>query len=198
MSTNLIGSRALRIIRYLYVTAGTAMFLLLVLVVVNSYMLTYYRVQGTSMLPTLEDRQLLFVDRLGVIQFKNQVYIPGVYSIWPNGVIAFSDNATDIAKPLQDELESGSLLLSAKWEALFANRMSVEEFKLLAAETRIFVKKAVPLRTAATKEQLMEIMMAQDFQDLTGQVIKKVVALAQDLESQLMSVLIECECRNER
>ena len=107
-------------------------------------------------------------------------------------------NATDIAKPLQDELESGSLLLSAKWEALFANRMSVEEFKLLAAETRIFVKKAVPLRTAATKEQLMEIMMAQDFQDLTGQVIKKVVALAQDLESQLMSVLIECECRNER
>ena len=53
MSTNLVGSRALRIIRYLYVVAGTAMFLLLALVVVNSYMLTYYRVQGTSMLPTL-------------------------------------------------------------------------------------------------------------------------------------------------
>lgn len=100
-------------------------------------------------------------------------------------------NATDIAKPLQDELETGAQLLSAKWEALFANRMSVEDFKLLAAETRVFVKKAVPLRTAATKEQLMEIMMAQDFQDLTGQVIKKVVALAQDLEAQLMAVLIE-------
>ena len=100
-------------------------------------------------------------------------------------------NATDIAKPLQDELEAGAVLLSAKWETLFANRMSVEDFKLLAAETRVFVKKAVPLRTAATKEQLMEIMMAQDFQDLTGQVIKKVVTLAQDLESQLMAVLIE-------
>jgi chemotaxis protein CheZ len=100
-------------------------------------------------------------------------------------------NATDIAKPLQDELETGAELLSAKWETLFANRMSIEDFKLLAAETRVFVKKAVPLRTAATKEQLMEIMMAQDFQDLTGQVIKKVVALAQDLESQLMAVLIE-------
>ena len=37
----------------------------------------------------------------------------------------------------------------------------------------------------------MEIMMAQDFQDLTGQVIKKVISLAQDLESQLMSLLIE-------
>lgn len=33
--------------------------------------------------------------------------------------------------------------------------------------------------------------MAQDFQDLTGQVIKKVVTLAQELESQLMGALIE-------
>lgn len=100
-------------------------------------------------------------------------------------------NATDIANPLQEELEVGAALLSAKWDALYANKMGVEDFKLLASETRAFVKNAVPQRTAATKEQLMEIMMAQDFQDLTGQVIKKVIALAQDLESQLMSVLIE-------
>lgn len=100
-------------------------------------------------------------------------------------------NATDIANPLQDELEAGAALLTAKWDALYANKMGVEDFKLLASETRAFVKNAVPQRTSATKEQLMEIMMAQDFQDLTGQVIKKVVALAQDLEAQLMSVLIE-------
>jgi chemotaxis protein CheZ len=100
-------------------------------------------------------------------------------------------NATDIANPLQEELEAGAALLGAKWDALYANKMGVEDFKLMAAETRAFLKNAVPQRTAATKEQLMEIMMAQDFQDLTGQVIKKVVALAQDLESQLMAVLIE-------
>jgi chemotaxis protein CheZ len=92
---------------------------------------------------------------------------------------------------LQEELEAGAALLAAKWDAVYANKMGVEDFKLLASETRAFVKNAVPQRTAATKEQLMEIMMAQDFQDLTGQVIKKVIALAQDLESQLMSVLIE-------
>ena len=34
-------------------------------------------------------------------------------------------------------------------------------------------------------------MMAQDFQDLTGQVIKKVVELAQRMEQQLLSVLLE-------
>ena len=100
-------------------------------------------------------------------------------------------NATDIANPIQDELEAGASLLGAKWDALYANQMGVDDFKLLAAETRSFIKEAVPQRTAATKEQLMEIMMAQDFQDLTGQVIKKVIALAQDLESKLMSVLID-------
>lgn len=100
-------------------------------------------------------------------------------------------NATDVANPLQEELEAGAALLAAKWDALYANQIGVEDFKLLASETRGFLKNAVPQRTSATKEQLLEIMMAQDFQDLTGQVIKKVVSLAQDLETQLMSILVE-------
>jgi len=100
-------------------------------------------------------------------------------------------NATDIANPLQDELEVGASLLAAKWDAIFANKMGVEDFKLLAAETRSFLKNAVPQRTIATKEQLLEIMMAQDFQDLTGQVIKKVIAVSQEMEAQLMGVLID-------
>ena len=100
-------------------------------------------------------------------------------------------NATDIANPLQDKLESDASALGAKWDAVFANRMGVEEFKLLAVETRIFLKQDLPKETGATKAQLLEIMMAQDFQDLTGQVIKKIIGVAQDLESQLMGVLIE-------
>ena len=45
--------------------------------------------------------------------------------------------------------------------------------------------------TTETKALLMDIMMAQDFQDLTGQVIKKITGLAQDLEKQLVQVLID-------
>lgn len=33
--------------------------------------------------------------------------------------------------------------------------------------------------------------MAQDFQDLTGQVIKKITTLVQDLERQLVQVLVD-------
>jgi chemotaxis protein CheZ len=100
-------------------------------------------------------------------------------------------NATDIANPIQDKLESDALALAAKWDALFANRMGVEDFKRLAVDTRVFLKQGLPKETGATKAQLLEIMMAQDFQDLTGQVIKKIIGVAQDLESQLMGVLIE-------
>lgn len=100
-------------------------------------------------------------------------------------------NATDIANPLQEELEADASRLASKWDALYANKLSVEDFKLLAGETRSYLKTSVPQRTSATKDQLLEIMMAQDFQDLTGQVIKKVVALAHDLESQLMNILID-------
>ena len=100
-------------------------------------------------------------------------------------------NATDIANPIQDQLESDSTALGKKWDALFANQMGVDDFKQLAQETRAFLKQGVQEKTAATKEQLLEIMMAQDFQDLTGQVIKKVISVAQELEAQLMGVLIE-------
>lgn len=100
-------------------------------------------------------------------------------------------NATDVANPLVEEIESGAKILASRWEMLYANQLSVDEFKQLAAETRIYLKQQVPQRTKATKAQLTEIMMAQDFQDLTGQVIKKIVHLAQELESGLMGVLIE-------
>lgn len=100
-------------------------------------------------------------------------------------------NATDTANPLQDEIETETARLAAKWDTLYANRMDVEEFKALAGETRAFLKDALPRKTAVTKAQLLEIMLAQDFQDLTGQVIKKVVELAQELETQLMGLLID-------
>lgn len=94
-------------------------------------------------------------------------------------------NATDIAKPIQDSLLSKSEMLGARWEKVFTNQLSVDEFKGLAADTHSFLRE-VPALSRATNEQLTEIMMAQDFQDLTGQVIKKVVSMVQVMETQLL------------
>ncbi|WP_265948117.1 protein phosphatase CheZ [Dechloromonas sp. A34] len=100
-------------------------------------------------------------------------------------------NATDIASPLVDDIENRSRALGAGWDKVFANQMGPEAFKQLATETRAFLNEQLPQKAQATHAQLTEIMMAQDFQDLTGQVIKKIVALAQELEAGLMTVLLE-------
>ncbi len=49
----------------------------------------------------------------------------------------------------------------------------------------------VESRTAAIDGHLTDIMMAQDFHDLTGQVVAKVVALANDLEDSLVKLLVQ-------
>jgi chemotaxis protein CheZ len=97
--------------------------------------------------------------------------------------------ATEKAKPIQEKIESAAAALGKQWQKVFDNQMGVDEFKQLAQQTRDFLN-GLPAQTQATNAQLLEIMMAQDFQDLTGQVIKKVIALAQDLEVQLLQVLL--------
>jgi chemotaxis protein CheZ len=97
--------------------------------------------------------------------------------------------ATEIAQPIQEKMETDASLLYKQWQRVFDNQLGVDEFKHLAEHTRDFLKD-VPKRTQATNKQLMEIMMAQDFQDLTGQVIKKVVAMAQRMEHDMLQLLI--------
>lgn len=99
-------------------------------------------------------------------------------------------NACDIANPVQDLMAQRVQMLGAQWEKMFTNQLSVDEFKQLAAASRQFFLEA-PAQLATTKTQLNEIMLAQDFQDLTGQVIKRVVEMVQNIEGQLLQVLIE-------
>jgi chemotaxis protein CheZ len=106
-------------------------------------------------------------------------------------------NAIEAAQPIQDRLGSEAERLSAHWQKLFDRQLSVEEFKTLIADTRDYLA-GVPMQTRATNAQLLEIMMAQDFQDLTGQVIKKITALAQDMEQQLVHLLVDLVPANVR
>lgn len=49
----------------------------------------------------------------------------------------------------------------------------------------------VEASTARIDRHLTDIMMAQDFHDLTGQVVAKVVSLASDLEDSLVKLLVQ-------
>ncbi len=100
-------------------------------------------------------------------------------------------NATDMAIPLLEQLSKDSKNLDARWDKAFNSDLTTAEFKQLAEDTRSFFKNDMKNKILVAREQLTEIMMAQDFQDLTGQVIKKVVVLAQELETGLMEVLLD-------
>jgi len=99
-------------------------------------------------------------------------------------------NATDLGMPEQDELAKKAKDMDARWGDLFEGKMSVDEFKSLAKDSKEFAD-TVLKATDAEKARLLDIMMAQDFQDLTGQLIKKVVAINKAVERELAQILLD-------
>ena len=104
-------------------------------------------------------------------------------------------NATDAAGPLQDNIDAGAQALSSAWSALLAKPAAAcaageQEWRALAART-VDNMAATRSATHETKAYLMDIVMAQDFQDLTGQVITKITAIAHNLELQLVQMLVD-------
>jgi len=99
-------------------------------------------------------------------------------------------NAVDRAQPLQNQIEARSKALSEQWENWFQNPEELADARALVLETRSFLDE-LPDMTAATSKELLEIIMAQDFQDLTGQVIKKLMDLVQEVEHQLLDLILD-------
>ncbi|NWG87453.1 MAG: protein phosphatase CheZ [Hydrogenophilaceae bacterium] len=105
--------------------------------------------------------------------------------------------AAEAVQPIQDKLGNTARDLAGKWDRLFSKQLGVDEFRALVKDTQSYLHQ-VPQQTEASNTQLMEIIMAQDFQDLTGQVIKKVLEAAQALEKQLVALLLETTPEDKR
>lgn len=99
-------------------------------------------------------------------------------------------NAVDAAQPIQDQLSRQAQALNHRWDAWFAEPVELDQARELVIDTRSYLSD-VPKQASATNAQLIEIMMAQDFQDLTGQVIKKMMDVIKDMETQLLQLLID-------
>jgi chemotaxis protein CheZ len=99
-------------------------------------------------------------------------------------------NATDAAAPLQDRIAAGAGVLAHDWRAAMDAPFSEAGYRAMAERTLAHLERT-SVAVEGTKQYLTDIMMAQDFQDLTGQVIKKVTELAHDLEQQLVQLLVD-------
>jgi chemotaxis protein CheZ len=99
-------------------------------------------------------------------------------------------NAVELAQPIQAGLEQQAEALDKRWDAWFETPVELADARTLVLDTRAFLAD-VPKQARATGSHLLDIMMAQDFQDLTGQVIKKMMDMIRTLEHELLQVLIE-------
>jgi chemotaxis protein CheZ len=99
-------------------------------------------------------------------------------------------NATELALPLQDRIQQEAAQLDAQWQAVLEAPFDEAAYRAMAAKS-IAAGRQTQENANLTRTQLMDIMMAQDFQDLTGQVIKRVTELANDIERQLVQLLVD-------
>lgn len=90
--------------------------------------------------------------------------------------------------PVAAELGEAARTLQADWQRLARREMNADEFRGLYQRIDGFLTKA-----GADSNNLAEtfnaILLAQDFQDLSGQVIKKVITLVQEVEDRLVDLM---------
>lgn len=99
-------------------------------------------------------------------------------------------NTIDQGMPEQDALAKNAKEMDSRCTQLFDGTMSLDDFKSLALDSKAFALK-VAEATETEKARLLDIMMAQDFQDITGQLIKKIVAITQKVEKELAQLLLD-------
>jgi chemotaxis protein CheZ len=97
-------------------------------------------------------------------------------------------NAVDASLPEQDRIAASAKDIEARWSLMLKGKLPMEQFQALTLDSKNFASNVVA-GAESEKARLMEIMMAQDFQDITGQIIKKVVAITQNLERDLAQML---------
>lgn len=97
-------------------------------------------------------------------------------------------NSVEIAQPVQTQLAEDAEKLTLRWNAWAVSAQEDNSTRELAAATQTWLAN-IPDVTNDTRQQLHVIMMAQGFQDLTGQIVQRMVSVLNDVEQQLIQVL---------
>ena len=96
--------------------------------------------------------------------------------------------AVEDTLPRCDTLSGRITELGDAWQNFKRREMSVEQFRELSTKLETFFSEAEQ-DTTAIRNGLNEIMMAQDFQDLTGQIITRVIELVEEVEGNLIELV---------
>lgn len=97
-------------------------------------------------------------------------------------------DAVEASMPLAEKLNERIDTLLPEWKKLMSRQLELGEFKSLCYGLDKLLEEAAE-DSAKLNSQLTEILMAQGFQDITGQVIRRVIELVKEVEDSLVHML---------
>ena len=97
-------------------------------------------------------------------------------------------DAVESSLPIADNLHECLLQVRPTWNELMRGRIELAEFKALCHRIDELLIQ-VEGDSTELRSQLTDILMAQDFQDLTGQIITRVITLVREVEDRLVEIL---------
>lgn len=90
--------------------------------------------------------------------------------------------------PINDNLLAEATTLNNEWQKFLRKELSPAEFRELTQKIAVFLQTAVD-NSQSINSNLSDILLAQDYQDLTGQVIMRVTTLVRDVEQRLVNLV---------
>lgn len=97
-------------------------------------------------------------------------------------------DAVEASLPIAEQLSADITQIKPTWSKLMRRELELGEFKTLCHEINGFMTRS-DSTTSELKTLLNNVLMAQDYQDLTGQVIRRVMELVQEVEESLIHML---------
>ncbi|OXS15136.1 protein phosphatase [Zobellella denitrificans] len=97
-------------------------------------------------------------------------------------------DAVEASLPIADRLNDRIQQVMPGWRELMSRQLELNRFKELCFQLDDFLHSSEQ-DADKLRQLLTEILMAQDFQDLTGQMIRKVINLVHEVEAKLVEIL---------
>ena len=97
-------------------------------------------------------------------------------------------DAVESCLPIADQLTQQLGKIQPQWQKLMQRQMQLSEFKVLCHSLDSFFQQANS-DSNALNSLLTDVLMAQDYQDLTGQILRRVIELVREVEESLIGLL---------
>lgn len=97
-------------------------------------------------------------------------------------------DAVESSMPIAEKINSELERIIPEWKKLMTRQLELGEFKTLCNDLDKFLEESKE-ESSKLNSLLTEILMAQGYQDLTGQVIRRVITLVKEVEDSLVNML---------